>query len=111
MVAVITEVRPAEHRVGRRRYKQSYPHAPCCYQTGWGTWFAEVRVRGERYRLGHRATHDEAAALVAAFQAAAGGLRGDDRAADAGDQPKAAELARDGQRLAVTPCEFSQNIT
>jgi len=65
---VISEVLSLEHRVGRRVYRQRYPHAPCCYRTPQGTWRAEVSYRGQRYRLGNRRTHDEVAALVATFR-------------------------------------------
>lgn len=53
---------------------QAYPHPRCCYRTHWGTWFVQLRHRGERYYLGTTQTVAEAVALRDAFlQSVSGG--------------------------------------
>ncbi len=62
---------PAEHRVGRRVYKQPRgPHPPCVYPPRWptGSWWCQVTLHGVTTYLGAVDSPAEGAALVAAFK-------------------------------------------
>lgn len=74
MGIVIREVRTAEHRVGKRVYRQKTAHPPCVYPPRWptGHWWCAVRISGQQHYLGVVGSVGEGIAVVAAFKRAMG---------------------------------------
>jgi hypothetical protein len=68
---LIEEVKPAEHRVGRRIYRQPKgPHPVGVYPPRWstGSWWCQVTWKGVPYYLGVVDSPAQGAAVVAAFK-------------------------------------------
>lgn len=47
---------------------QRYPHPTGCYRSAWGTWFVQLRHKGELLYLGTADTVEEATEIRDAFR-------------------------------------------